>query len=369
MYIKQSKVEELMFRLLKMALHEQGYSVTEWPSYSDEDWKECYKLAAKHGVMAVAFDGIQQLPAELQPSRPIRLSWAVAVKEYEERYERYCRTVDELSSFYAGHGITMVQLKGVGLSSYYPIPSHREGGDIDIFTFSADTSRLSDKEANILADNLMKESGIEVHDEHHKHSNFNFRNISIENHKTFLDTVTIPIAAQMNDLLLELMEPYETQLCDGKYKILVPSVGFNALFLSFHAGQHYCSGLKVHHLFDWACMLKKFGLQLSDEITDRKILNFIYTLTDICNSLLGTDVEVPADKDFSEEVYAQIMHPLFSEELPGNKISLFIYKTAKFFYTHYKQSKIFSKPILKVLWNSIEFHIKRPDTVFTVSNK
>ena len=116
-------------------------------------------------------------------------------------------------------------------------------------------------------------------------------------------------------------------------------------------------------------MLKKFGLQLSDEITDRKILNFIYTLTDICNSLLGTDVEIPADKDFSEEVYAQIMHPLFSEEIPGNKISLFIYKTAKFFYTHYKQSKIFSKPILKVLWNSIEFHIKRPDTVFTVSNK
>ncbi|MCS3155123.1 nucleotidyltransferase family protein [Phocaeicola dorei] len=43
-------------------------------------------------------------------------------------------------------------MKGVGLSTYYPIPSHREGGDIDIFTYSADHSRKSDAEANLLAD-------------------------------------------------------------------------------------------------------------------------------------------------------------------------------------------------------------------------
>lgn len=369
MYIKQSNTEELMFRLLRMALHEQTFNDTEWQSYSDEDWKACYRLAAKHGVMAVAWDGIQLLPVELQPSRPIKLSWAVAVKDYEERYERYCRTAAELSEFYAGHGITMMQIKGVGLSSYYPTPSHREGGDIDIFTYSADKSKMSDKEANTLADTLMKNMGIDVENEHGKHSNFIYKNISIENHKSFLDIVTNPVAVPMNDLLLKIMDPQETPLCDGKYKILTPSASFNALFLSFHAGQHYCSGLRVHHLFDWACMLKKHGLQLSEEITDRRLLNFIYALTNICNNLLGTSAKVPDDQEFAEEVYTQIMHPRFSGKTPKNKVSIFIYKTAKLFYTHRKQSKIFNKPLLKVLWHSIVFHFRRPDTIFTVVNK
>lgn len=365
MQIKQNNIEGLMFRLLKMALHQESLCEMVWPSYSDEDWKECYRLASRHGVMAVAWDGIQMLPAELQPSRPIKLSWAVAVKDYEERYERYCRTAAELSEFYAGHGIAMVQLKGVGLSSYYPVPSHREGGDIDIYTYSADPSRMTDKDANNLADDLIKEMGIDVKDENHKHSNFIFKNISIENHKTFLDIDINTTAVPMNDLLLKLMDPHETLLCDGKYKIMTPSARFNALFLSFHAGQHYCSGLRVHHLFDWACMLKKHGLQLSDEITDKKLLGFIYALTDICNELLGTSVEVTADKKFSKEVYTQLMHPLFSGEPPKNKILIFFYKGARLFYSNYKQSKIFSKPLLKVLWNSIVFHIRRPDTIFT----
>lgn len=53
-------------------------------------------------------------------------------------------------------------IKGVGFANNYPIPSHREGGDIDIFTYSADSSGLSDREANSLADKLMRGRGIEV---------------------------------------------------------------------------------------------------------------------------------------------------------------------------------------------------------------
>jgi len=46
------------------------------------------------------------------------LAWAMAVERYEAKYLRYCKTVDELSAFYAQHGITTVQLKGVGFSTY-----------------------------------------------------------------------------------------------------------------------------------------------------------------------------------------------------------------------------------------------------------
>ena len=73
-----------------------------------------------------------------------------------------------------------VQLKGVGFANNYPIPSHREGGDIDIFTYSADSSGLSDREANSLADKLMRGRGIEVDFSHsQKHSMFYYKGIPI----------------------------------------------------------------------------------------------------------------------------------------------------------------------------------------------
>ena len=75
----------------------------------------------------------------------LKLNWAMAVENYEKRYRRYCHTIAELSAFYKIHGITTVQLKGVGLSTYYH--SFAQGrGDIDIFTYSADHSRKSDAE-------------------------------------------------------------------------------------------------------------------------------------------------------------------------------------------------------------------------------
>ena len=369
MKIRQNKVEELLFALLKSALHQKSLEVSGLSSYTDEEWKECYKLAVKHGVMAVTWEGIMLLPVDFQPSRPIRLSWAVAVKKYEERYERYCRTASELASFYAENGIAMMQIKGVGLSSYYPIPSHREGGDIDIYTYSMDTSKLSDEEANHLADRLMMNEGADVKEKIHKHSNFFFQKISIENHRTFLDLDTNPVARPMNDLLLKLMNPTDTVLCNGRYTVSTPSPEFNALFLSFHAGQHYCSGFRLHHLFDWACMLKKYGLPLSEEVTDRKLKRFIYSLTDLCNCLFGTEVEVPADKKMTCEVYEQIMHPRFRGEPPKNNAAIFVYKTAKLLYNHYKHSKVLSLSLLGVIWDSITFHWKRPDTIFTAPDQ
>lgn len=367
--MQQSRIEKTLTTLLKMALHNKPCNEIEWAGMTDNDWKSCYQLAVKHGVMAVAWDGLQLLPAGLQPSRPIKLSWAVAVRNYEEWYERYCHTADELSSLYAGHGIAMVQLKGVGMSSYYPVPSHREGGDIDIYTYSADLSKLSDNEANSLADKLMKDMGIEVDDANSKHSNFVYRGIPIENHKSFLALEYYTIAKEMNEILHELLLPQETPLCDGKYHILTPSPEFNALFLSFHAGQHYCSGFRLHHLFDWACMLKKHGLPLSEKVTDRKLLRFIHALTQLCNILFETDVKVPINQNMTEEVYMQIMHPRFSGNAPKNKIGVFLYKTGRLFYRNHKQSKVFDRSLLREVWYSIIFHFKRPDTILTIVDK
>ena len=92
-------------------------------------------------------------------------------------------------------------MKGVGLSTYYPIPSHREGGDIDIYTFSADKNRMTDEQANRLADELMERQGIPIEMHSYKHSNFYYKGIPVENHKVFLNVEHYPIAVQVDALL------------------------------------------------------------------------------------------------------------------------------------------------------------------------
>ena len=131
------KSEQMLFALLRSSLHEQEVEQVFFQHATADDWKQCYQTAISQGVMALAWDGVMRLPQELHPAKNLKLAWAMAVERYEAKYLRYCKTVDELSAFYAQHGITTVQLKGVGFSTYYPVPSHREGGDIDIYTYCA----------------------------------------------------------------------------------------------------------------------------------------------------------------------------------------------------------------------------------------
>lgn len=148
--MKLDITEQMLFALLRSALHGTHADATIFAGITSEAWQECYRLSVRQGVMALAWDGLITLPTELQPPKSLKINWWLAVERCEKRYRYYCRVISDLSTFYATHGITAVQLKGVGFANNYPIPSHREGGDIDIFTYSADSSGLSDREANSL---------------------------------------------------------------------------------------------------------------------------------------------------------------------------------------------------------------------------
>jgi hypothetical protein len=141
-----SREEEMLFALLRSSLHGGEVEHSYFQGATPDDWKQCYHLSVKQGVMALSWDGVVRLPRELQPPLAIKISWAANVEAYEKRYMKYCKTAVELSGFYSQHGIKTVVLKGVGLSTLYPIPHHREGGDIDIYTYSACKDSISDKE-------------------------------------------------------------------------------------------------------------------------------------------------------------------------------------------------------------------------------
>ena len=358
-----NKHEEMLFALLRASLHERVPEESYFVGATDKDWKRCYRLAARQGVKALAWDGIVKLPSELMPPKEVKLSWATGVMSYEQVYSRYCQTLNELARQYAEHGIVTMQIKGVGLSALYPIPSHREGGDIDIYTYSADTTKMSHEEANNFADQLMREQGIEVDVEYYKHSNFYYKGIPIENHKCFLNVHESPFFAHADEVLHKYMAPTLTTLPVGE--ILTPSAKFNTLFLAFHAARHYGSGLSLHHLCDWVVLINKCGLHMPVEIKDKRFLRFVDVLTMLCNKYLGTNVPVAvADEMLANELLDEMLNPKYPDDVTNkSRLAVFVYKLQRFYHNHRLANKVFTTSLTRRLLTSIIYHIRKPETI------
>lgn len=359
--------EKMLLALLKASLNEIPVETSYFQGATEKDWKQCYQMAARQGVMALAWDGTSTLPKELQVPRVLKLTWAMAVENYENRYSRYCHAIHDLSAFYAERGIKTIQLKGVGLSAYYPIPSHREGGDIDIYTCSNNLQKMTDAEANSLADKLVKEQGIDVEMHSYKHSNFYYKGVPIENHKCFLNVKHYPVAVQVNALLKKVLQPQETFLLDGTCRIMTPSAPFNTMFLAFHASQHYGGGLALHHLCDWAMLLKRHGLTLPDELKDKRFLEAIAAFTQLCNRYLGTSVKVEGGEALADEVLQEILRPRYPHKMGvpvKGKWNILVFKTRRFIYTSRISNRILYRPLWKRIWQSVVAHVRRPETIF-----
>lgn len=363
-----STPEKMLLALLRASLNRTAPLPSVFAGVPAAEWQACCRLASRQGVMALAWDGIRLLPAEVQPPRDVKLTWGLAVEQYEKRYRYYCHTVAELSGFYATHGIATVQLKGVGLSSYYPVPAHREGGDIDIYTWSADREWMTDAEANRLADDLMERLGIEVDREHSaKHSLFYYKGIPIENHKTFLNVEDYRMAARLEEKLKETLCPQTVPLLNGEYRIQIPSPTFNTLFIAFHALQHYGCGLTLHQLCDWACLLNRYGLHLPPEITDKRFLGAVAALTQITDSLLGTDIAVSGAGDLAERMIHEVLHPPYGREVPTrSKTGILAYKTARLLHTLRIRREIMDESVFRGVLRSAVAHIRAPRTVFKI---
>ena len=150
----------MLLALLRAALAGKAPEAQAFDGATPADWERCYRLAARHGVRALAWDGLALLPPALLPPRALRLLWGADTCRVEEQHRRYCRAAHELTALFADNGIATVLLKGTGLSTCYPVPAHREGGDIDLYTYSADPSALDNAHANRLADLLAEDRGM-----------------------------------------------------------------------------------------------------------------------------------------------------------------------------------------------------------------
>lgn len=222
------------------------------------DWNGLVNLAARQGVLCVARDGLDQIEQcggmtkiNRIPglSRELLIRWELSVQKLEARNKRQRAVINELVALFKENGIEMLLLKGIGLSELYPDPKHRECGDIDIFLFGN-----YEKGNKVIAD-----LGIDVDKKGTKHSNFFFKGVPVENHKTFLNVEYTQTDKNLEKHLHKILseQGFDSIVIDGT-EVRIPTPDFTAIFLSRHDITHFvASGLVLRHFCDLALFFER----------------------------------------------------------------------------------------------------------------
>lgn len=278
--------EGVLFRLLDAGLHPDRRPAIK--PLTAERYAELFLAAKRQGVAAIVWSALEQLPAELQPPRSLKLQWALHAERIAGRSKRQQGLACEMGAALAGQGIRTVILKGLGLSRCYPTPAYRECGDIDIFLgdgFECGNRFLLDAGARLLADVP-------------KHSEWLWRGVMVENHRTLLNVRRNADEAALNDLLENLLEE-EAPIPAGE-GLAAPGPTCNALYLLRHAALHYLRGeLALRHLCDWSCFLEREGraidrTRLTSVLEQFGMREFAATMTAATIRCCGTSAEAPA---------------------------------------------------------------------------
>jgi hypothetical protein len=251
-----SPIQKRLLILLQNSLWGKVVDTSLFGEVSHGEWAEIMELAAIQGVFGLAYDGLSGLPEEYRPQRELLIQWALGVKKIEIRHNLQLNALQSLVDLYEKNGIRCLLLKGIGISQLYPIPEHRECGDIDLYLFGD-----YDK-----GNHLMEEKGIKVDKQGDKHSKFEFEQIPVENHLSFLQIEGHQTNRELELILLQKLSQEDPGFSE-ELKVYLPPLSFNLLFLHNHAVTHFLgSGIVLRHLCDWALLLNQ--CMRSDDYSD-----------------------------------------------------------------------------------------------------
>lgn len=108
--------------LVRSGLWNTPVDPTPFSSMNSADWEEIYQLARTQALLAITFDGVLSLPAELRPPRPLYLQWAAKVVQIEQSNLRLNEELPEVFMPYREAGLHPILLKGQGIATHYIKP-------------------------------------------------------------------------------------------------------------------------------------------------------------------------------------------------------------------------------------------------------
>lgn len=345
------------------------------------NWDAVETMAVKHGLMAVVYDAVQQLPESQRPLQVTWLRWIGQVMQgYEARYVAYRKAVVKLASFYNSHGNKMMLLKGLACGRDWPKPEHRTYGDIDIWLFG------QQKEADSVMTQWFKSSGspkvqeFKIDNSHHHHTAFNWLGFIVENHYDFINVHHHKSNVELEGIFKELGQDDGHYIEIGGERLYLPSPNLHVLFLLKHLVSHFASErMSLRQLLDWAFFVEKHTKEIDwvwllPIVEDFHMKVFFYIINAICVEDLGfqyadiTDILLPNTDDtnftnLKKRVLAEILSPEFSEKVPKNVLWRIPFKYRRWKANEWKHRLCYNESMYSAFWSGVRTHLLKPSSI------
>lgn len=308
---------------------------------ADINWDEVLSFATTHGVDAIVFDCIKRCHDEGIPiniNDLTKFEWIGTACQQEATYEIQKRTIASLAKFYAENGIRLMVLKGQGLSFNYPVPSHRQSCDLDIWCFG------KWREAN----NLIAMKSIKIDNSHHTHSVFQIDGVTIENHYNFISKYQ----RYSNRIVERKLQELARKDVVEKDGVFYPSADFNAIHVLRHcAGDFSSTQMTLRQVLDWGLLMERHQREIHwdeylpfiDEIGMRRFFNLMNI---VCVKHLGFPIACfqNIDEDEVEEQFLmEILNPDISIREDGTLLSGLTRKSMRWLKNSWKRNLCYSE--------------------------
>ena len=361
-----TRPQQAFFILLRAGIWNQNPEDDLFLDFSELEWKEVYRSSIEQGIMALVFDAVMRLPDELRPPRSLKVNWTLNVEFQEKNYARQEDVACVLAENFSKVDIRMFLFKGLSLAQFYPIPSHREFGDLDIYLFG------KYKEGNR---SLIRQGSAKKHSDP-KHTSFYFRGNSIENHAFFISVHRYSHLKRLNDKLILLSEKSSNIIIPDKPLLPVPD--FNALFIMTHILLHFPSSIVIRHLCDWAVFLEANKenidfVNYKNTLSEAGLLKAADAFTSLTVRFLGLNPESAplfnCDPALEDKILLNILNPLILQKQNPSLWDIVAFKYRMLKYRRWKYELINPDRYGVFILNSILFYLRHPGLIFVFKTK
>ena len=142
---------------------------TDYCLPDDVNWSEVLDISYDQGVAAIVLDGyedyLRKNPSQksflpLPENKPLRGKALGRLHKIENNHKSHLDALSALAGILSKKQIPFLIMKGFSCAQYYPIPEHRNCGDIDIYP----GRRFAE------SNDAIKEAGVDVLDIQHRES-------------------------------------------------------------------------------------------------------------------------------------------------------------------------------------------------------
>ena len=216
------------------------------------DWDACYQFAKRQTLVGVLFDGIQRLPKELAPARPLLLRWLSDSESIRRRNMRMDRASAYIYNKVCAAGFRCCILKGQGNALLYPHPSSRIPGDVDVWVMA------NREELRHIALSLTEGDGSSLQ-ESLNHIGLTVHGVSVELHST----PALLNSPLHNSRLQRWLKRNADLQCSNRIalpnnagEVAVPTVSFNIIYQLCHLFHHcFYEGVGLRQIVDYYFVL------------------------------------------------------------------------------------------------------------------